>query len=142
MKMLQKKSSAIDLKSLVDRGVEFHGHLGPFLVCGIRMGLVALDKLNSTGHKDLSVVSYSGKQPPFSCLNDGVQISTGCTLGKGNITVRDKGQARIIFEKEKNKLEISLKDFILDKIEYKDIDSYSKELMDIPEEELFEWKRI
>ena len=35
----------------------------------------------------MKVVSYAGTSPPFSCLNDGLQVSTGATLGHGLISV-------------------------------------------------------
>ena len=34
-----------DLDVLIAQGVALHGHLGPYLVSGIRMGLLALDLL-------------------------------------------------------------------------------------------------
>jgi pyrimidine-specific ribonucleoside hydrolase len=37
----------------------------------------------------LEVVSYAGSTPPLSCLNDGLQVSTGASLGRGTIEVRD-----------------------------------------------------
>jgi len=76
--------AAVQLEELLERGTEFHGHLGPFLVCGLRMGLLALRELDSWGHFDLQAVVETGTTPPLSCLIDGIQVATGCTLGKGN----------------------------------------------------------
>jgi len=45
--------AAVRLEELVERGIRFHGHLGPFLVLGLRMGLLALRELSSSGHLDL-----------------------------------------------------------------------------------------
>jgi len=36
-----------DLDDMIERGTHLHGHLGPFLVAGIHMGLLALDLLES-----------------------------------------------------------------------------------------------
>jgi pyrimidine-specific ribonucleoside hydrolase len=33
----------------------------------------------------LEIGSYSGSVEPFSCMNDGLQVSTGATLGQGSI---------------------------------------------------------
>ena len=66
----------------------FHGHLGPYVVLGYRMGRLALEKTNSDGHFDLSAEVYSTLEPPPSCLIDGVQLGSGCTLGKRNITIK------------------------------------------------------
>lgn len=65
----------------------FHGHLGPYVVLGYRMGRLALEKTKSDGHFDLSVEIHSILEPPPSCLIDGVQLGSGCTLGKRNITL-------------------------------------------------------
>ena len=48
------------------------------------MGIRAIDYFG-TGIDEMSVVSYAGRTPPFSCLNDGIQVSTGATLGHGLI---------------------------------------------------------
>jgi inosine-uridine nucleoside N-ribohydrolase/formylmethanofuran dehydrogenase subunit E len=63
---------------------EFHGHLGVFSIVGAKMGIKARE-LFGVGPDMLSVVSYAGSKPPYSCLNDGIQVSTGATLGMGTI---------------------------------------------------------
>jgi formylmethanofuran dehydrogenase subunit E len=65
----------------------FHGHLGPYVVIGYRMGKLALDELQSEGHFGISAEVHSPLKTPSSCLIDGVQIGSGCTLGKRNIKV-------------------------------------------------------
>ena len=65
----------------------FHGHLGPFVVLGYRMGRLALDETGSSGHFGISAEVHSALEPPRSCLIDGVQLGSGCTLGKRNISV-------------------------------------------------------
>lgn len=91
MKMHMINPDNVSLDDMIERASEFHGHLGPFLVLGIRIGLAALRELGSHGHKDISAIVRSGSRPPVSCLADGIQISTGCTLGKGNISVLQDG---------------------------------------------------
>jgi len=63
----------------------FHGHLGPYVVLGYRMGRAALEATNCAGHFDVSAEVHSFLEPPRSCLIDGVQLGAGCTLGKRNI---------------------------------------------------------
>ncbi len=65
----------------------FHGHLGPYVVLGYRMGRAALEAAGCAGHFDVSAEIHSFLEPPRSCLIDGVQLGTGCTLGKRNIEV-------------------------------------------------------
>ena len=77
-------------ESLLRRGVEFHGHGGPFMVIGLRMGLLALEELNVRGWFGLSCVAELEWAPPDSCVLDGIQVSTGCTMGKRNIRVDER----------------------------------------------------
>ncbi len=68
-----------DLKLVIGKAQDFHGHLGPFLVIGVRMGLVALKHFGENSSLKVSVkVPLS---PPFSCVIDGIQASTRCTVG-------------------------------------------------------------
>lgn len=66
--------------------LELHGHVGLYALLGVKMGCRALELLD-VGRGDLSVRSFAGLTPPFSCLNDGLQASTGATLGHGTISV-------------------------------------------------------
>ena len=59
---------------------EFHRHLGVFSIVGAKMGIKARE-LFGVGADLLEVTSYAGTTPPYSCLNDGIQVSTGATLG-------------------------------------------------------------
>lgn len=93
----------IDLDELIDRGTHLHGHLGPFLIAGIRMGLLALELLDSPGYFGIEAESETGTITPLSCLTDGVQIGSGCTLGKGNIRVTDARRPRVHFSNESGK---------------------------------------
>ncbi len=68
---------------------EMHGHLGIYAIIGMKMGLRALDEL-SADHDHIEIISYAGIQPPISCLNDGLQVSTGATLGHGLIRISDE----------------------------------------------------
>ncbi|MCF8303547.1 MAG: formylmethanofuran dehydrogenase subunit E family protein [Bacteroidales bacterium] len=65
---------------------EIHRHLGIYAIIGMKMGIRAKEHFD-VGVGKLQVVSYSGTKPPFSCMNDGLQISTGATLGHGLINI-------------------------------------------------------
>jgi len=65
---------------------ELHGHLGIYAIIGVKMGIRAREYFN-IGVDDVTVVTYAGLQPPVSCMNDGLQVSTGGTLGHGLISV-------------------------------------------------------
>lgn len=132
--------SQVDINKLVDKGVEFHGHLGPFLIAGIRMGLLALRELESEGYRDLTAKVGTGNKPPLSCLADGIQISTGCTLGKGNIEIRENGYPKAEFSGNEKQLIIELRPEIFEKISDGPTQARAQEIMNLPESELFQWK--
>ena len=67
---------------------EFHEHLGIYSIIGAKMGLRAREFYN-IGIDELIIESLAGSNPPVSCLNDGLQVSTGATLGHGTIVVGD-----------------------------------------------------
>ncbi len=67
---------------------ELHGHLGIYATIGVKMGIRAREFFN-IGVDDIHVTSYAGSTPPVSCLNDGLQVGTGGTVGHGLIIVAD-----------------------------------------------------
>ena len=83
----------------VEELAKFHGHLGPFIVLGYRMGRYALNHFDNNPFALSAIVSCSGK-PPESCLIDGVQIGSGCTYGKQNIELSVSPEISVIFRHE------------------------------------------
>ena len=69
--------------------VRFHGHDGPFLALGYRLGRFLFKKLKPEGIMGLRVTVETRMQKPWTCLIDGLQCSTFTTLGKGNLVVKD-----------------------------------------------------
>lgn len=65
---------------------ELHRHLGVYAIIGTKMGVRAIEYFGA-GIDELKIVSFAGTNPPFSCMNDGLQVSTGATLGHGLISV-------------------------------------------------------
>jgi pyrimidine-specific ribonucleoside hydrolase len=65
---------------------ELHRHLGVYAVIGVKMGMRAKEYFGA-GIDEMRVVSFAGLIPPLSCMNDGLQVSTGATLGHGLITI-------------------------------------------------------
>jgi formylmethanofuran dehydrogenase subunit E len=89
--------------------VEFHGHGGPFIVAGLRMGLAALRRLDAKGWFDLRCSVWLRWRPPDSCVIDGIQRSTGCTMGKHNIEVEEGEGIAAEFTKGGENLRITLR---------------------------------
>ncbi|MCX6302389.1 MAG: nucleoside hydrolase, partial [Bacteroidia bacterium] len=67
---------------------ELHRHLGVFAIIGVKMGIRAREYFD-TGVDEFRVTSYAGSIPPLSCMNDGIQVSTGATPGHGLLSVRE-----------------------------------------------------
>jgi formylmethanofuran dehydrogenase subunit E len=86
-------------RNLLKSAENFHGHLGPYLVLGLRMGFFANRAMKSRGLHDLSATVWTKRSPPESCLLDGIQFSSGCTLGNGNLLVKNASQTRVRFRK-------------------------------------------
>ena len=83
---------------------EIHGHIGIYSTIGAKMGIYALEFISRCCNKmeNLKILSFAGSRPPVSCFNDGLQISTGATLGHGAIEIakssaesRDGTDARV-----------------------------------------------
>ncbi|MFH0816032.1 MAG: formylmethanofuran dehydrogenase subunit E family protein [Methanobacteriota archaeon] len=117
----------------------FHGHLGPYVAIGYRMGALARERL---GAGKMRAVFLSKIQPPVSCAVDGIQLSSGCTMGKGQITVDDQGLVAADFTVGERKIRIRLKDAVKARVDagmsHETERAYAAEMMAAPEEELFE----
>ena len=77
---------------------EIHGHIGIYSTIGAKMGIYALEFISRCCNKaeELKVLSFAGIRPPISCFNDGLQISTGATLGHGAIEIaKSSADARV-----------------------------------------------
>lgn len=77
---------------------EIHGHIGIYSTIGAKMGIYVLELLSRLCNKaeELKVLSFAGSRPPVSCFNDGLQISTGATLGHGAIEIaKSSADARV-----------------------------------------------
>jgi len=97
---------------------EFHGHLGVFSIVGAKMGIRARELLG-VGPDHLEVITFAGSQPPYSCLNDGIQVSTGATLGMGTIRLakQKKVMPSAVFTHDDRSLRITLKKEYLEKVD-------------------------
>jgi len=100
---------------LLKLSVAFHGHLGPYLVLGLKAGELANRIMGKDPFKMRAEV-FCPPKPPHSCIIDGIQFSTGCTMGKGNITIHPNEVVRVVFTKNGKSLEISPKKVIVEQI--------------------------
>ncbi|MDD1765323.1 MAG: formylmethanofuran dehydrogenase subunit E family protein [Methanomassiliicoccales archaeon] len=91
----------------------FHGHLGPYVVIGYKMGQIGRERIPNR----ISAVVFTGSKRPLSCTIDGIQFSSSCTLGKNNIVVREENQVKAEFFDEKRLLSVELVEGIRERID-------------------------
>src|SRR2546425_7091028 len=95
------------------------------------------------GHKKaLGPRGEAPPNPPMRCVLDGIQFSSGCTMGKGNIALEPASEPAVTFEKEGRRLRIALKPGWREKIDEemakeKEIEQ-SVFYYEIPESDVFE----
>jgi len=102
-------------KEIVDSAVRFHGHLGPFLILGLKAGLFANEVLGKDYFKT-KVIVKTEPNPPCSCFVDGVQFASGCTMGKRNIELKRGQDLSALFIKGDRKLKLVLKNDVLKRL--------------------------
>lgn len=106
--------------NIVEHAARFHGHLGPFLVIGTKIGLLGLKKLNvKKTCKQLSITASLPLRVPYSCIIDGLQITTKCTIGNQRLSLRDSQEIRVKLERKDNgqKIVVVLRQPIIEKLE-------------------------
>lgn len=133
--------SSID--DMVKRGIKLHGHSGPYLNLGIKMGLLALDLLDVKGYFDLSVEVEMEYRRPMSCLIDGLQISTGCTMGKGNIGVKNNpGVVKVLFKSDHKEIKTTIKQEIYELIDFQKetCEDLAEQILDMSDNKLFDYE--
>jgi formylmethanofuran dehydrogenase subunit E len=77
----------------------FHGHIGPYVVLGFRAGKLARRLLKKINGAKI----FTNIRPPDSCFIDGIQLSTGCTIGRGRLKLikRPSFEKAVFFNKNK-----------------------------------------
>ena len=137
-----------ELTPIIKKAADFHGHLGPFLVMGVRMGLIGVRELGARGNDEqLRVTAMTRDFTPFSCVRDGIQVATKCTIGNKKLRLRNSsgtaakfelqngGQVTVIvnptaFDRLKNEL-------LSENVPPEEVRKLAQLVAAIPEEELF-----
>jgi formylmethanofuran dehydrogenase subunit E len=98
----------MDDSDILYEALTFHGHKCWASTAGVRLGLAAMRELGvpRAGAKELQAIVEIGEHHGGMCFGDGIQFTTGCTFGKGNIeksgegkfavTLIDKASARAV----------------------------------------------
>jgi pyrimidine-specific ribonucleoside hydrolase len=90
---------------------ELHRHVGIYAIVGAKMG-VRVREYFGTGPDELKVLSLAGSIPPLSCMNDGIQVSTGATAGHGLLQISSNQlfEPTMVFEYLGQKVKVTLKE--------------------------------
>ena len=85
------RSSQSELELAIENAVRLHGHLGPFLVLGVRMGKLAKERLkkDSVECGNLTATVRTPLLTPYSCVLDGIQTTTSCTVGNQRLRMEN-----------------------------------------------------
>jgi formylmethanofuran dehydrogenase subunit E len=84
----------VDFWRLVKEAVKFHGHICPGLLIGVRMGVAAMNLLSADRASDEEIYAVVEND---SCAVDGLEVVTGASFGKGNLSFRDYGKMAATF---------------------------------------------
>jgi formylmethanofuran dehydrogenase subunit E len=90
--------------------VQLHGHLGPWVVAGARLGMAGARAVDAKGHFDVEVTCEGPfAKPPQSCFLDGIQLGTGATLGKRTIAVVEAKQLVVKIRNPRTKRSVEVR---------------------------------
>ncbi len=122
----------------LEEAASFHGHLGPFLTIGYLAGKMATELLKPRDIHDMKAIVSLPLKTPFSCIIDGVQCSSRCTLGKLNIKVRNSEKVTIIFEnRDGGRIELQVKEDVIERCLTLSMEEAVKWLLSLKREEIF-----
>lgn len=138
-----------DLGVLLKRATDLHGHFGPFLTLGVRMGIVGLRELGAeAGDTQLRITVMLEHSLPYSCMLDGLQTVTKCTVGNKRLTWKESKEfgASFLFENSGRKVEVKINPAIVHEVSLKlnkkhpsdkQVSQLGSEIRSKPENELF-----
>ncbi|MEM2171631.1 MAG: FmdE family protein [Thermoproteota archaeon] len=119
-------------REILDKAVSLHGHLGPFLVLGLRMGLRAVSIIGRPS--SCEVVTIMKK--PYVCAVDGLRAIIG-----NNIVLREGGGLSARFSNGEDSIIISVKRSIVEKYaktSWEKCEENARLVMESCDEDLFE----
>jgi formylmethanofuran dehydrogenase subunit E len=87
--------------SPLELAIQFHGHICPGLLIGVRAAELAQEYLNISRDNDEELLAIVETD---SCGVDAIQAILGCTFGKGNLVFKDYGKnVYTIVSRDKNR---------------------------------------
>jgi formylmethanofuran dehydrogenase subunit E len=81
-----------NLKGLLNKAGELHGHLCSYLTYGVLAGHIAVKelKIKCTGMEEAVAIVETN-----NCFSDGIQVVTGCTFGNNSLIYKDFGKTAV-----------------------------------------------
>lgn len=95
-----------DLKRLLERAGQIHGHYCPPVALGVMATYIAFKRFgitDSTGMEEILAIVECN-----NCFVDGIQAVSGCTLGNNALIYKDFGKMAVTFIDRKNKRGVRL----------------------------------
>ncbi len=149
---IPKQERKQELEEILEKAVDFHGHLGPFLVLGVRMALIGIRELEAKkGNPKLRVTVMTKPSVPFSCVIDGIQAATRCTIGNRKLRLRNSPKTvsakfQIL---EGNMVTVTLNPAKQEELEkllskpasFQRTEKIARNIISMPEKELFKMKK-
>lgn len=85
-----------DLRGLLEKSGELHGHLCSYSAYGVKAGYIAMRELGirNTGMEEIVAIVETN-----NCFSDGIQLVTGCTFGNNGLIFRDFGKTAVTVAK-------------------------------------------
>jgi len=125
---------------LLEGAVKFHGHLGPYLILGLRAGQIGVNHLGRS-YLELRAVVETDGHPPRSCFIDGIQFASGCTTGKTNLETRVGHSVSVEFMRGDRRINVTVKEDILRVLDQltseQQVETKSREILGKSDNELF-----
>lgn len=125
-----------DTQKLLDKAVSTHGHLGPFLVMGLRMGLLAK---KAFGEVPFRCEVETVFKKPYICAIDGIKA----VMGNNGIDVKKgKGLNAKFSAVDGQEVSIKVRDSVLEKnakVTWDTCEKFALDLMRSEGVEIFCW---
>jgi formylmethanofuran dehydrogenase subunit E len=142
--LMDRRSWSMLSNDLLEDAIRFHGHLGPFLVLGLRAGLIATNYLGRS-YFELKARVETAPHPPRSCFVDGIQFTSGCTTGKSNLAIEAGSNVSAMFIRGERSIAVAVQDHVLRLLDHlssnEQVEKVSRELIEKADDELFTIRR-
>lgn len=135
-----------DNKTLLTDAQRLHGHLGPFLAIGVKMGTIINRILSENTEKRITIKIPN--KIPYTCAIDGIQATTHCTVGNQKLTIQNsdsKITARATKENPRQEVTLTTKKRVIEKLMSQirndaELETLAHEIIETAENELFNIK--